>query len=271
MLIDSHVHLDGQQFDGDRADVIARARAAGVGMMLEIAGSDIGGGSLQPGLQLAESYDFIFAAVGLHPHEASLFDSELEKLLLNAAAHPKVVGWGEIGLDYHYDHSPRSIQREVFRRQLELARAQRLPVIIHTREAESDTIEILSAGWSDSTAREIGGVFHCFSGSPHLAQSALEMGFHLSFSGVVTFRTAEELREIAASAPLDRLLVETDCPYLAPVPFRGKRNEPAFVRETASLIASLRGLDLIEFAQATSANFGRLFRLPIPPAIGIDN
>ena len=270
MLIDSHVHLEGPQYDGDRDEVIARARAAGVGLMLEIVGSDIGAGSLQPGLRLAEMYEFIYAAVGLHPHEASLFDPGLEATLLAAACHPKVVGWGEIGLDYHYDHSPRDVQREVFRRQLELARSRRLPVIVHTREAEADTVDILRAGWSDPEAREIGGVFHCFSGSASLAEAALELGFHLSFSGVVTFRTAGELREIAASAPLERLLVETDCPYLAPVPHRGRRNEPAFVRETATLIASLRGLEPAEFAQATTINFGRLFRIPVPaPGDGV--
>lgn len=264
MLIDSHVHLDGPQYDADRHAVIERARAAGVGIMLEIAGSDIGQGSLGPGLRLADEYDFIYAAVGLHPHEATLFDPELERQLRQAATHPKVIGWGEIGLDYHYDHSPREVQRTVLRRQLELAREHRLPVIIHTREAEEDTIRILDEQWSDDAAREIGGVFHCFSGSRELASAALERGFCLSFSGVVTFKTASELREIAAEIPLDRLLVETDCPYLAPVPHRGQRNEPAFVRVTAALIASLRGIDPDELARATSRNFGRLFRVSIP-------
>ena len=263
MLIDSHVHLDVRQFDDDREAVIARARAAGVAFMIEIAGSDIGQGSLGPGLQLAEDYDFIYAAVGLHPHEASIYDEEVEQQLRKAASHPKVVGWGEIGLDYHYDHSPRDVQRIVLRRQLELAREYRLPIIIHTREAEDDTIDLLRDGWSDEEAREIGGVFHCFSGSRRLAEAAIELGFHLSFSGVVTFKTAGELREIAAWAPLDRLLIETDCPYLAPVPHRGKRNEPAFVRETASLIAGLRGIDPELLAGATSLNFGRLFRIPV--------
>ena len=262
MLIDSHVHLDGPQFDGDRAEVIARARAAGVELMLEIAGSDIGKGSLEPGLRLADEYDFIYAAIGLHPHEAGIFDDALEKLLLDYARHPKVVGWGEIGLDYHYDHSPRDVQRDVLRRQLQLARHSRLPVIIHTREAEEDTIVILREEWSDAEAREIGGVFHCFSGTSALAEAAIDLGFYLSFSGVVTFKTAAELRNIAATIPIDRFLIETDCPYLAPVPHRGKRNEPAFVRETATLIAAIRGTELEEVARATSANFRRLFRVP---------
>lgn len=261
MLIDSHVHLDGPQFDSDRAEVIARARAAGVELMLEIAGSDIGHGSLEPGLRLTDEYDFIYAAIGLHPHEASIFDDELEKRLLASASHPKVIGWGEIGLDYHYDHSPRELQRSVLRRQLKLARSCRLPVIIHTREAEADTMTILREEWADPEAREIGGVFHCFSGTPELAEFALDLGFHLSFSGVVTFKTAEELRRIAASIPVERLLIETDCPYLAPVPHRGKRNEPAFVRETAALIAAIRGIEPDEIARITSANFRRLFRV----------
>ncbi len=261
MLIDSHAHLDVPQYDADRAEVIARARAAGVGIMLEIAGSDIGKGSLEPGLRLAEEHPYIYAAVGLHPHEASLYDEALGETLLAASRHPKVVGWGEIGLDYHYDHSPREVQRYVFRRQLELARERRLPIIIHTREAEDDTIAILRDLWADSEAREIGGVFHCFSGTSALADAALEMGFYLSFSGVVTFKTAEELRRIAAAMPLDRLLVETDCPYLAPIPYRGKRNEPAFVRETAAKIAEIRGLEPDEIATTTSANFLRLFRI----------
>lgn len=232
--------------------------------MLEIAGSDIGQGSLGPGLRLADEYDFIYAAVGLHPHEASLFNQEIEHQLCAAARHPKVVGWGEIGLDYHYDHSPRDVQRSVLQRQLELARQHRLPVIIHTREAEEETIRILEENWSDDEAREIGGVFHCFSGSAQLAAAALDLGFHLSFSGVVTFKTAGELREIAARTPLDRVLVETDCPYLAPVPHRGKRNEPAFVQETAALIATLRGIEPAALAAATSSNFGRLFRIALP-------
>lgn len=259
MLIDSHVHLDGSAYDTDRDAVIARAREAGVEIMLEIAGSDIGQGSLEPGLRLATAYDFIYAAVGLHPHEASLFDQALEERLLEAASHPKVVGWGEIGLDYHYDHSPRATQCAVFRRQLELARIRRLPVIIHTREAEEETVAILREHWADSEARQIGGVFHCFSGSAELARAALDLGFHLSFSGVVTFKNAGELREIARTAPLDRLLIETDCPYLAPIPHRGKRNEPAFVRVTATLIAELRGLELAQLAAATTNNFRQLF------------
>jgi TatD DNase family protein len=262
MLIDSHVHLDVNQFDEDREEVIARARTAGVEYMLEIAGSDIGAGSLPRGLQLAETYPFIYAAVGLHPHEASLYDEALEAVLLTASQHPKVIGWGEIGLDFHYDHSPREIQQAVFRRQLQLASQTGLPPIIHTREADEETIAILDEVWTDPEARERGGVFHCFTGTHALAEAALARGFLLSFSGIVTFRSATELQEIAANLPADRFLIETDCPYLAPVPHRGRRNEPAFVRETAAFLAQLRGVPIEELIATTAENFRRLFRLP---------
>jgi TatD DNase family protein len=261
MIIDSHAHLDVPNYDADRGEVIARARAEGVDLMLEIAGSDIGKGSLPVGLRLAEEYPFIYAAVGLHPHEASLYDDALEKELIAASAHPKVLGWGEIGLDYYYDNSPRDVQRRVFRRQLGLALERSLPVIVHTRDAEEETLEILDEAWAKPGGSEIGGIIHCFTGTGGLADAAVEMGFLISFSGVVTFKKAEDLRAIAARLPLDRLLVETDCPYLAPIPFRGKRNEPSYVKATARCIAELRGLSFEEVAAATSANFRRLFRL----------
>jgi TatD DNase family protein len=263
MFIDSHAHLDVPNYDADRAEVIARAQAVGVELMLEIAGSDIGKGSLPNGLRLAEEYPFIFAAVGLHPHEASLYDEPLEAELLAAAQHPKVIGWGEIGLDYHYDHSPREVQRRVFARQLHLARQVQLPAIIHTREAEDDTIAILQEHWAQGGGAEIGGIIHCFTSTQALAEAALAMGFSISFSGVVTFKAAEELRAVAQSVPLDRLLIETDCPFLAPVPHRGKRNEPAFVVETAGKLAELKGVTVEEIAQVTTANFKRLFKLPM--------
>jgi len=261
MFIDSHAHLDVPNYDADRADVIARARAAGVEVMLEIAGSDVGKGSLAPGLRLAEEHEFIYAAVGLHPHEASLYDDALEKILLDCSHHPKVIGWGEIGLDYHYDHSPRDVQRQVFRRQLELALERRLPAIIHTREAEEDTIAILREAWFEKGGAEIGGIIHCFTSSQALADAAVQMGFHISFSGVLTFKTAEELRNVARSVPTERLLIETDCPFLAPIPYRGKRNEPAFVVETAKKLAELKQTSVEEIARITSNNFRRLFIL----------
>ncbi len=261
MLIDSHAHLDTPAFDADRAEVIARARAAGVELFLEIAGSDVAEGSLTKGIALAEQHDFIYAAVGLHPHEASLYDEALEQQFLQLSAHPKVIGWGEIGLDYYYDHSPRDVQRRVFERQLELAIEAQKPVIIHTRDAEDDTIQILRESWFARGGGQFGGIIHCFTGTQTLADAALAMGFHISFSGVVTFKNAHELRAVAASVPLAQLLVETDCPYLAPVPYRGKRNEPAFVKETAAFLANLRGVSFEELASVTSTNFKRLFRL----------
>jgi TatD DNase family protein len=261
MLIDSHAHLDVSAFDADRDAVIQRAREQGVEIMLEIAGSDVARGSLPVGVKLAAEYPFIYAAVGLHPHEASLYDDALELELLACAQDEKVIGWGEIGLDYHYDHSPRDVQRHVFGRQLELALELKLPAIIHTREAEDDTIDILREAWAARGGNEIGGIIHCFTGSQRLAEAALEMGFLISFSGVVTFKKADELRAVARSVPMERLLVETDCPYLAPLPHRGKRNEPAFVRETAARLAELKGVSFEEMARATGESFRRLFRL----------
>jgi TatD DNase family protein len=261
MFIDSHAHLDVSNYDADRAEVIARAQAAGVKLFLEIAGSDIGKGSLPNGLKLAEEHAFIYAAVGLHPHEASLFNDALEAELIAAARHQKVIGWGEIGLDYHYDHSPREVQRTVFARQLELALQQKLPAIIHTREADDDTIEILQEHWANKGGNEIGGIIHCFTGTQRLADAALAMGFHISFSGVITFKAANELRDVARAVPMERLLIETDCPFLAPVPYRGKRNEPAFVIETAKQLAALRDVSVEEIAHVTTANFKRLFQL----------
>jgi TatD DNase family protein len=256
MFIDSHTHLDVPQYDADRAEVINRARQAGVEMFLEICGSDIAKGSLDIGMRLAEDHPFIYAAVGVHPHEASLYDDDLEHQLLEMSEHEKVIGWGEIGLDYYYDNSPRDVQRRVFRRQLEVARTRKLPVIIHTRDAEDDTIEILREGGTNA-----GGVIHCFTGTHKLADAALELGFYISFSGVLTFKNAEDLRQVALAVPLNKLLIETDCPFLAPVPNRGKRNEPAFIRETAAKLAEIKNISIEEIAHFTSDNFRSLFRL----------
>lgn len=261
MLIDSHAHLDTPAFDADRNEVIARAQAAGIELFLEIAGSDVAKGSIPTGIALTEQHDFIYAAVGLHPHEANIYDETLEQQFLQLMQHPKVIGWGEIGLDYYYDHSPRDVQQQVFRRQLELAITAKKPVIIHTRDAEDDTIQMLRESWFERGGNEYGGIIHCFTGTQKLADAALAMGMHISFSGVVTFKNANELRAVAETVPTDRLLVETDCPYLAPVPYRGKRNEPAFVKETATFLANLRGVSFEEMAALTSANFKRLFRL----------
>ncbi len=261
MFTDSHVHLDVQHFDADRGEVIERAREAGVETLLEICGSDIARGSLDVGIKLAEEYPFVYAAVGAHPHEASLYEESLEQKLLAMSGHEKVIGWGEIGLDYYYDNSPRDAQREVFSRQLALARECKLPVIIHTRNAEDDTIEILRRDWRDAGGSEFGGVLHCFTSTHKLATEALNMGICISFSGVLTFKNAVNLRNIAKLVPEDRLLIETDCPFLAPEPYRGKRNEPRFVKETAAKLAEIRDVCIEEIARVTSDNFKRLFKV----------
>ena len=261
MFVDSHAHIDGPEFDNDRELVIQRARDAGVDAILNIGTGDPHSGALERAVELAESYPAVFAALGTHPHDARLFDQKAESRLTELVKKSRrVIAWGEIGLDFHYDHSPREDQRNAFRRQLQLARAAGLPVIIHTREAEDETIEILRTEWADA---RLPGVMHCFSGSARLAQQALDLGFSISFSGIVTFKKAEELRGIASEIPVDRLLIETDCPYLAPVPHRGKRNEPAFVVEVARCIAEVRGMTLQEVAQVTTANFSREFSVDL--------
>lgn len=259
MFVDSHAHIDGPEFDADRYEVIQRARAASVSTILNIGTGDPHSGALERAVELAEKHKDIYTAIGTHPHDARLFDNKAaERIQKLATESSRVIAWGEIGLDFHYDNSPRDVQMQVFRRQLQLARATSLPVIIHTREAEDETIDILKSESGDSNRP---GIMHCFSGSLALAQRALEVGFLISFSGIVTFKKAEDLRAIARQVPLDRLLIETDCPFLAPVPFRGKRNEPAYVVEVARCLAELRGLSLEEIAQITTANFAGLFKL----------
>jgi TatD DNase family protein len=256
-FVDSHCHIDGPEYDADRDDVIGRAREAGVTRMLNVGTGDPHSGAFERAVELAEKHEEVFAAIGVHPHDAKLFDDQAEQRLVDLAQKSKrVIAWGEIGLDYHYDHSPREVQREVFRRQLRLTRKLNLPVIIHSREADEDTIEILRDEFADY---DRAGVMHCFGGSLAMAQSAIELGFYVSFAGNLTFKKAEDLREIARQLPLERLLVETDCPYLSPVPFRGKRNEPARVVETARCLAGLHGKELDEIGEITKANFYALF------------
>lgn len=252
-LIDSHCHLDGERFAQDRPAVIERARAAGVELMVAI-GTGEGPPDLEAGIRLAEAYPFIYATVGVHPHEAAKVTEETWPALVALTAHPKCVAVGEIGLDYHYDFSPRDVQQQVFVRQMEIARAAGQPIIIHTREAWADTVALIRAHW----APELGGIFHCFSGGPAEAQEALDLGFHVSFSGIVTFPKATEIHEAARMVPADRILVETDSPYLAPIPYRGKRNEPAYVVETAKRVAELRGVSFEALAEQTSENWRRL-------------
>lgn len=259
-FVDSHAHIDGPEYDTDRDDVIQRAREAGVSTILTVGTGDPHSGALERAVALAENHEDIYATVGTHPHDARLFDARAEHRIKTLIKNSRVIAWGEIGLDYHYDNSPREVQREVFRRQLRLARDAGLPVIIHTREAEEDTIDILRSVWATSG---LAGIMHCFSGSLKLAQSALEMGFMISFAGVLTFKKTDELRAVAKQVPLDRLLIETDSPYLAPVPFRGKRNEPAHVVEVARCLAAIYGMEMEEIGAITTKNFASLFGLEL--------
>lgn len=259
MFVDSHCHIDGAEYDADREEVIRRARDAGVTTMLNVGTGDPHSGAFERAVELAEKHTDIYAAVGVHPHDAKLFTDRAEQRLLDLVKQSRrVIAWGEIGLDYHYDHSPRDVQRKVFERQLRLARLLELPVVIHSREANDDTIAILR---EELAGYERGGVLHCFGGSLEMATSAIDLGFFISFAGNLTFQKAEDLRSIARQLPLDRLLIETDCPYLTPVPFRGKRNEPARVVETARCLAELHGRELEEIGHITGENFGKLFRV----------
>jgi len=254
-LVDSHCHLDDEKFDADRDATIERARTAGVERMMAI-GTGNGPPDLEAALRFARRHDFIYATVGVHPHDAAKTTPETLVRLAELATDRKVLAIGEIGLDYHYDFSPRDVQRRVFRQQLELAASARKPIVIHTREAWDDTLAL---------AREqglpFGGIMHCFTGGPKEAGEALELGFHLSFGGILTFPKADDVREAAARTPEYRLLIETDSPYLAPIPHRGKRNEPAFLVETARRLAEVRATSLENIAAVTTQNFNRLFKL----------
>jgi TatD DNase family protein len=253
-LIDSHCHLDDAQFDPDRDAVIERARAVGVEMLVAV-GTGGGPPDLEAGTRLADRYADMYATVGVHPHDASKATPETFDRLRELLSHPKVLAVGEIGLDYHYDFSPRETQREVFAKQLAIARDAGKPVVIHTREAWADTMELLREAHAGR------GILHCFSGGPEEAEQAIELGFHISFAGVVTFPKASRVQAAARMVPPDRLLIETDAPYLAPVPNRGKRNEPAFVLENARKLAELRGVAVEEIAAVTAGNFRALFGL----------
>ena len=258
MLIDSHVHLDDARYNPDRAEIFTRAQDAGVEAFITI-GCDLA--TSRAAVELADRHEHIYATVGVHPHEVKHIEDPWYQALQELAKHPKVVGYGEIGLDFHYDHSPRETQRQRFREQIQLARELQLPIVIHTREAQDDTITILH----EEHASKVGGVFHCFSGDAWLAKEALDLGFYLSFSGIITFPNASMLREIAKTVPEDRLLIETDAPYLTPVPFRGKRNESAYVKKVAEKIAEVReGTTPSAFeriAQITTTNAKTLFQL----------
>ena len=268
MLVDSHAHLEGPRFDADRAEMLERARAAGVVNILAI-GSGTGPGTLDCAIRIAEQHDWVYASIGIHPHEAKLAADSDYTELESLASHPRVIGFGEIGLDYYYDHSPRDVQQQVFIRQMEIARAAKLPIIIHCRpsanseNAWEDALALMREHWSSSG---LAGVLHCFTGELKHATAALDMGFMISFSGNVTFPKADNIRSVAREIVEDRILIETDSPFLAPIPYRGKRNEPAFVAKTAEKIAELRGKSAEEIGSLTAGNFFRFFQLSPPTA-----
>lgn len=254
MLIDSHCHLDSKEFDPDRDEVVQRALDAGVTQLLAI-GTGNGPPDLEAGMRLADRYSCFLATVGVHPHEAAKAVQATYKSLSDLLRHPKVVALGEIGLDYHYDFSPRESQKAAFIEQMSIAGAAGKPIVIHTREAWDDTFDLLEKHW-----RPYGlpGIMHCFTGGQQEAERSLDLGFYLSFGGIVTYPKALDVQAAARLVPLDRILIETDAPYLAPVPRRGKRNEPALIVHTAAKLAELRGTSPAEIAEATSRNFQRL-------------
>lgn len=260
MLVDSHCHLDFLPAGPAREAVIARARRAGVGAMVTIGTKMTEFPAIR---EIAESDPDIWCSVGIHPHEVATEPETSGEALATAAAHPKVIGIGETGLDFYYEHSPRDRQAAAFRNHAEAARATGLPLIVHTRDADSETAEILAG---EATKGALTGVIHCFSTGRELAEKAIEIGFYISISGIVTFRNAEALRQIVRDLPLERILVETDAPYLAPMPLRGKQNEPAYIVHTAAEVARLKGVSAEELARVTTANFFRLFRKASTPS-----
>ncbi len=261
IFVDSHCHIDGERFDVDRDEVVQRAKDAGVKMMLTVGTGNPHDGEIERAVRCAEKYENVFASVGVHPHDAKLYDDAAEAHLIELAKHAKVIAWGEIGLDFYYDHSPREVQFDVFRRQIRIARQLNLPIIIHSRDADDETVEVLTQECSQK--KFSGGIMHCFGGTAAMAEDLMKIGFMISFAGNVTFKKAENLRDAARVVPLDRLLIETDCPYLAPIPNRGKRNEPAFVVHTAQFLAEFYDIELETLAAATTSNFHRLFNIEI--------
>lgn len=260
-LIDSHAHIDFPQFAEDREAMLARAKAAGVTTLLAI-GTGPGPEKLDAALPFADQFDWIYASVGIHPHEAKEVTQAHLDELAHLARHPKVIAWGEIGLDYFYDHSPHAVQERVFRDQMALAHAAKLPIIIHCRDAWTDCVKLLEEVWRPTG---LGGILHCFTSTWEDAKRGIDMGFMISFAGNSTYPKTQNLRDIAKALPLENILIETDSPYLAPQPYRGKRNEPAYVAEVARTLASVRDLPADEFAARTAGNFRRFFHLSEPP------
>lgn len=254
MLFDTHVHLNADQFEEDLEQVIARAKDAGVERMVVVGFDEK---TINKAIELVETYDFLYAAVGWHPVDAIDMTDEHLVWLEELAAHPKVVALGEMGLDYHWDKSPKDVQKEVFIKQIHLAKKVNLPIIIHNRDADQDIVEILEA----EGAKDVGGIMHCFGGSVEIADRCLKMNFYISLGGPVTFKNAKRPKEVAKHVPMDKLLIETDCPYLAPHPNRGKRNEPGYVKLVAEEIAALREMSYEDVARQTTQNANVLFRL----------
>ncbi|WP_456272834.1 TatD family hydrolase [Bacillus sp. AK031] len=252
MLFDTHVHLNADQFSEDLEEVIARAQKEGVENMV-VVGFDRP--TINKAMELVDTYDFLYAAIGWHPVDAIDMTDEDLNWIEELSSHPKVVAIGETGLDYHWDKSPKDIQQEVFRKQIRLAKKVKLPIVIHNREATQDIVDILQ----EEDAKEVGGIMHCFSGSPETARDCLDMNFLISLGGPVTFKNAKKPKEVAEEVPLDKLLIETDCPYLAPHPYRGKRNEPSYVKLVAEQIADIKGVTFEEVAEKTTRNAKKLF------------
>lgn len=263
MLIDTHCHLDEQTFPEGADAVIARANAHGVMAFVCIGVGDLA--HARAALSLAARRSDVLATAGVHPHDAASFDSELDQALRELLADPRCVAVGEVGLDYHYDHSPRTVQADVFRHYIGVARTIGKPLVIHTRSAAADTLAILR----EEGARDVGGVIHCFSEDRDFARTALDLGFDLSFSGIVTFKSAQAIHDVAAWAPPDRILVETDSPYLAPVPLRGKKCEPAYIVHTAERIAQLRGISRQELELTSTENACRRFGQMLADAVAL--
>jgi TatD DNase family protein len=258
MFIDSHAHLDMPQFDADREDVLLRAIDAGVEMVLTIGMGNPEENSIEKSLLIAEKHDHVYMGIGVHPHDARLVEESYWEKMELWSNHPKVVLWGEIGLDYYYKHSSVDVQREVFRRQLRVAQSLKFPIAIHCREAWNDLLEILEMEWKPGNR---GGILHSFTGTADQAQKAIAMGFLISFSGMITFKKAESLRRVACDLPPDEILVETDAPFLAPEPRRGRRNEPAFVADVARSLARVRNESIEELGNSTTRNFKRIVGL----------
>jgi TatD DNase family protein len=261
-LIDSHAHIDFPQFADDREAMLQRAREAGVGTLLAI-GTGPGPEKLDAALPYAEQHNWVYTSVGVHPHDAKEVTPQHLDELARLAQHPKVIAWGEIGLDYFYDHSPRDVQAAVFRSQMELAHRAKLPIIIHCRDAWDDCLSLIERHWKPTG---LGGILHCFTGTIDHARRGMDMGFLISFAGNSTYPKTQNLRDVAKELPLGGILIETDAPYLAPQAYRGKRNEPAYVAEVAKSLAAVRNLAPEEIAAATADNFRRLFRIARPEA-----